>query len=255
MKWGRNSTPREGQIMPCAVKLNLLLERAVDGVPSQIPTLKFLTPSNPKSHPWGIIPSIEWNSAQYVLYPLFVSTHAKFGIKIFEIDMVTEIMWYLTFWPHPRVPCLTIEWKFYLHFVLLVIPSFWYATRPCLKKMTHLGTPAPQSPIPGQGDRINIQSDSCMCCVVFFICTTHTKFGIKIFEIDMLTKILCYFTFWPHPKVISVSLGYKLYLYSVLLVIPVDLINHKTMFEKKVFLTSSASPAPKSPTPGAWPRQ
>ena len=31
-------------------------------------------------------------------------THIKFGIKIFEIDFVIEIKWYLTFWPLPRAP-------------------------------------------------------------------------------------------------------------------------------------------------------
>ena len=40
----------------------------------------------------------------YVLYLSFVRTHTKFGIKIFEIDFVIEIKWYLTFWPLPRAP-------------------------------------------------------------------------------------------------------------------------------------------------------
>ena len=31
-------------------------------------------------------------------------TNAKFGIKIFEIDFVIEIKWYLTFWPLSRAP-------------------------------------------------------------------------------------------------------------------------------------------------------
>ena len=35
-------------------KSNNTLERAVDGAPSQIPRLNFLTPSNPKSHPWSM---------------------------------------------------------------------------------------------------------------------------------------------------------------------------------------------------------
>ena len=30
--------------------------------------------------------------------------HTQFGIKIFEIDFVIEIKWYLTFWPLPRAP-------------------------------------------------------------------------------------------------------------------------------------------------------
>ena len=62
------------------------------------------------------------------------------------------------------------------------------------------------------------------------------------------------FDLWPHPKVTSLTLGWKFYLHSVLLVIPVDLIYHMTMFEKKKFLTLWAPPAPQSPTPGAWPR-
>ena len=45
-----------------ASRLNTILESAVDGAPSQIPTLKFLTPPAPRS-----------------------------PTKIFEIDMVTEI--------------------------------------------------------------------------------------------------------------------------------------------------------------------
>ena len=66
------------------------------------------------------------NHVWWVLYPSFVRTHTKFGIKIFEIDMVTKILWYLTFWPHPKVTSLTLGWKFHLHSVLLVIPSIWY---------------------------------------------------------------------------------------------------------------------------------
>ena len=44
------------------------------------------------------------NPVWYVLYLSFVRTHSKFGIKIFEIDFVNEIKWYLTFGPLPRSP-------------------------------------------------------------------------------------------------------------------------------------------------------
>ena len=44
------------------------------------------------------------NPVWYVLYLSFVSTHTKFGIKIFEIDFVIEIEWYFTFWPLPEAP-------------------------------------------------------------------------------------------------------------------------------------------------------
>ena len=70
-------------------KSQIKLERAVDEAPSQIPTLKFLTThsthkSHPEAWPWQQIE----NSVQYVFYLLFVRTHKKFGIKIFEIDML-----------------------------------------------------------------------------------------------------------------------------------------------------------------------
>ena len=62
--------------------LKIKLERAIDGAPSQIPTLKFLTPSTPKSNP---------GDRMKILCDMFVRTYTKFGIKIFEIDVVIEI--------------------------------------------------------------------------------------------------------------------------------------------------------------------
>ena len=49
------------------------------------------TPIAPKSHPWGWSRRQKKNPIWYVLYLSFVRTHTKFGIKIFEDDMVTEI--------------------------------------------------------------------------------------------------------------------------------------------------------------------
>ena len=68
------------------MSISITLERAVDGAPSQIPRLKFLTP--PAPHPGASPWQQNENSAQYVFYLLFVRTHTKFGIKIFEIDML-----------------------------------------------------------------------------------------------------------------------------------------------------------------------
>ena len=56
----------------------------------------FDSPSTPQSHPGAWLWQQNENSVQYVSYLLFVRTHTKFGIKIFEIDMVTKIE-YLTF--------------------------------------------------------------------------------------------------------------------------------------------------------------
>ena len=57
------------------------------------------TPQNPTPGAWPR--GQNENPVWCVLYFLFVGTHTKFGIKIFEIDFVIEIKWYLTFWPLP----------------------------------------------------------------------------------------------------------------------------------------------------------
>ena len=48
----------------------------------------FDSPSTPQSHPGAWPWQQNENSVQYVFYLLFVRTHTKFGIKIFEIDML-----------------------------------------------------------------------------------------------------------------------------------------------------------------------
>ena len=72
------------------LKKKFKLERAVDGAPSQIPTLKFLTPPAPRSptpgHDLGNRMKILFN--MFSIFFIFVRTHTKFGIKIFEIDML-----------------------------------------------------------------------------------------------------------------------------------------------------------------------
>ena len=64
------------------------LERAVDGAPFQTPTLKFLTPQAPRSP----TPGHDLGSRMKILFNmfslLFVRTHTKFGIKIFEINVL-----------------------------------------------------------------------------------------------------------------------------------------------------------------------
>ena len=44
--------------------------------------------STPQSHPGALPLQQNENSVQYVFYLLFVRKHTKFGIKIFEIDML-----------------------------------------------------------------------------------------------------------------------------------------------------------------------
>ena len=49
-------------------------------------------------------------------------------LKIFEIDLVNKILWYLTFWPHPNITSLTLGWKFTCILFWSSSPSIWYAT-------------------------------------------------------------------------------------------------------------------------------
>ena len=62
---------------------------------------------HPNPHPWGMTPATDWKFCS--IFNLW--EHAKFRTKNFEIDMVTEIQCYLTFWPQPKVTSLTIGWK------------------------------------------------------------------------------------------------------------------------------------------------
>ena len=58
----------------------------------------------PKSHPWAWLSRPNENPVWYAIYLSFVRRYTKFGLKIFEIDFVTQIYWYLTFWPLPKAP-------------------------------------------------------------------------------------------------------------------------------------------------------
>ena len=60
------------------------------------------TPRASKSTPGAWPRPQNENPVWYVLFLSFLRAHTKFGIKIFEIDFVIEIKWYLTFWPLPR---------------------------------------------------------------------------------------------------------------------------------------------------------
>ena len=101
----------------------------------------------------------------------------------------------------------------------------------------------PASPSPTSGTWPQQQNENFVFYLLFV--RTHTKYGIK-----SLKLIKWYLTFWPHPKVTSLTLGWKFYLHSVLLAIPMDLICHMTMFEKNKFLTPLVPQRPKVPPLG-----
>ena len=93
------------------------------------------------------------------------------------------------------------------------------------------------------GDRIKIISD--MFCISFICENTHKAWYKNLWNWHG-NRNLMIFDHWPHPKVTSLTLGWKWYLHSVLLVIPVNLICHMTMFEKKKFYPLGTPIAPKS---------
>ena len=110
---------------------------------------------------------------------------------------------------------------------------------------------SPQSPTTGAWPRRQNKNPVWYVMCLSFV-RTHTKFGIKNLWNWHGNRNLMKFVLWPHTKVTSFTLGWKFYLHSVLLVIPVDLICHMTMFEKNKFLTTWAPPVPKSLTPVMW---
>ena len=62
-----------------------------------------------------------------------------------------------------------------------------------------LGTPAPQSPTSGEWPRGQNENPIWYVLYLSFV-RTHTKFGIKIFEIGFVIEIKWYLTFWPLPR-------------------------------------------------------
>ena len=93
---------------PHAQREQKQLECAVDGAPSQIPVLKFVThpaPPCPTHAAW--LQQQNENSVQYVFYLLFGRTHTKFGIKILEFHKIAEINDIWSFDLIPRSPAFS----------------------------------------------------------------------------------------------------------------------------------------------------
>ena len=97
------------------------LERAVDD-----PHAKVIDPLAPQVPLRGHDPGNRMKIPFNMFAIIYLSTHTKFGIKIFEIDFVTEIKWDLIFWLHPKVTSLTPGWKLYN--VLAFCSARQYAT-------------------------------------------------------------------------------------------------------------------------------
>ena len=190
----------------------------------------FNSPSYPQSLPGAWPWQRNKNSVQYVFYLIFVRSHRKYGIKIFEIDMlmITDL--------------LTLPQGHQFDPRMKMLLAFCSACHPCRFDMLHdhvwkkmfdpLGTPSAPKSHPWAWPRQQNKNPVWNVLYPSFV-RTHTKFAIKIFEIDMVTDIKWYLTFDLTPRSPVWPKDNFFYLDSVLLVIPVDLIYHMTMFEIK----------------------
>ena len=115
--------------------------------------------------------------------------------------MVTKITWYLTLWRHPKVTSLTLGWKFYLHSVLLVISVYLIQSMPRdhVWFFWPLGHPHGPKSHPW-GKTQATEWNSRLICFATFICENTHKVCYKTFEIDFVTEIKWYLTFWPLPR-------------------------------------------------------
>ena len=136
------------------------------------------------------------NPVWYVLYLSFVQHTHSLVYKIFEIDMLIKIWWYLTFWPDPNP-----RMKILLAFCSARHPRR-FDTWQCLKKkifMTPSAHPAPKVRPLGHdpGNRIKIPSD--MFCI-FHLWKQTQSLVLKIFDIDFVIEIKWYLNFWSLPR-------------------------------------------------------
>ena len=109
-------------------------------------------------------------------------THTKFGIKIFEIDFVMEILWYFTFWPHPKVTSLTLGQNLTCILFISTSPSIWYATKMKFWTTGHAQVPIPT---PGAWPRNQNKNHARYVSYLLFV-KTHTMFGIKSLKLTLL---------------------------------------------------------------------
>ena len=169
-------------------------------------------------------------------------THTKFGIKkIFEIDMLVIFDLLTSPKGHHDDPRM----KMVLAFVLLVISVDLICHMTMFEKKNCLTPWVPPSAHPWGMTQVT-EWKSRLICFVSFICEKTHKIWYKNLWNWHGNRNLMIFDLWPHPKVTSLTLGWKFYLHSVLLVIPVDLIYHMTMFEKNFFWPLGTPSAPKS---------
>ena len=114
--------------------------------------------------------------------------HTKFGLKILEIDFVIEIYWHLTFWPLPRAPGGGDQKNCADACAIDVSNSHtksgWISEKIFLDHSTPHSTPKPD---PWVWPRRPNENPVWYVLYLSFV-RRHTKFGLKIFEIDFVIE-------------------------------------------------------------------
>ena len=205
--------------------------------------LKFWPPSTPKSqtlgHAW---PRDRIKIPSNMFISFILRRHTKFRLKIFEIDVVIEIKWYLTFWPLPKAPGVGDPKNCAIHVSNSHTKSGWIWEK---KFLDPKPPTVPPSPTPGAWPRQ--QNENPVWYVLYLsILRRHTKFGLKIFEIDFVIEIKWYLTFLPLPRAPG---GGDQKNWAVACAIDVSYSHTKSgrILEKKIFLDhSSLHGTPKS---------
>ena len=151
--------------------------------------IKFLTPSTPKSHPWGMTQATEWKS-RLICFISFncEKTHKVWFKNLWNWLCDWDLMiFYL--WPLPRAPggwdpknCVVacaIDVS-YSH-----TKSGWISEKNFF--LTTQPPTVPPSPTPGAWPRQRNENPVWYDLYLSFV-RRHTKFGLKIFEIDFVIE-------------------------------------------------------------------
>ena len=122
------------------------LECALDGAQSQIPTLKFLNPQHPKSHPLGMTQATEWKFSLICFISLICENTHKVCYKHLWNWLCNWNQMIFDLLTSPKGHQFDPGWKFYLHPVCLIIPVNLICNMTMLKKKKFGPLPTPAAP-------------------------------------------------------------------------------------------------------------
>ena len=152
-------------------------------------------PCTPKSHPWGMIQATEWKFCS-ICFLFFICEYThKVWLKknknwhdyqnLMIFDLLTSPQGHQ--FDHRMKILLAFRSACHSHRFDMPHDHVWKKKKKTIF-FTPLGTPSAPISHPWGMTKVT-EWKFRLICFVSFICTPHTKFGIKIFEIDMSTEI------------------------------------------------------------------